>query len=203
MDKYDYFVYVNCGVSGPSAKWSTLPWTDVLTLPMEVHPTVKMTGLTMNCPTPRRRRNSLGRKGSHIQSMVYALDKIGFQLIRNVTNNVIFDCTTAQDDDSPTTRRNNIILQYEIGMSQLILQHGYGISPIIGPTIITFTNQSICQQSDYVYYHDVWKANKMSIVFGKNDSIELDDAIFIKTSRVMSPRTQQQIGYNYTFNWGQ
>ena len=51
LTSYDYFIFVNCGTSGPSAQWAQVPWTKILWEPMQHNPTIKMTGLTMNCPT--------------------------------------------------------------------------------------------------------------------------------------------------------
>jgi hypothetical protein len=67
LDEYDYFVYINCGVSGPSKYWSRHgEWISTLLGPMKTNPTVKMTGLNVNCATNRL---------AHVQSMVYALGK--------------------------------------------------------------------------------------------------------------------------------
>lgn len=62
LNQYDYFVYVNCGTSGPSRLWADLPWTDLLL--ERLNAKVKMSGLTLSCAT----------SDPHIQSMVYALD---------------------------------------------------------------------------------------------------------------------------------
>jgi hypothetical protein len=78
IDSYDYFVFANCGTTGPSRKWADLPWTDIFI--EKLTDRVKMSGLTLNC----------GTGTPHIQSMVYALDPKGLQIIKN--SNVVFDC---------------------------------------------------------------------------------------------------------------
>jgi hypothetical protein len=182
--KYDYFVYANCGTSGPSRLWAELPWTDVFIEPMKANPKIKMTGLTMNCPT--------GSPRAHIQSMMYALDRVGLSLVRDKKHDVVYDCIRNGDLKS-------IINNYEIGLSKVVLNHGYAISPIIAPTVLTRGNQSLCQLKGMKYHQDIWTTMMTTKVF--NRTLDLDETIFAKTSRIMSETTKQQIRYNYTMNW--
>ncbi|KAI2512632.1 hypothetical protein MHU86_1851 [Fragilaria crotonensis] len=118
LNLYDYFVYVNCGTSGPSRLWADLPWTDVLL--EKLNDKVKMSGLTLNC----------GSADPHLQSMVYALDREGLQIIRE--SDAVFECeealktftgppgfTHANEVDK---RDHLIISRYESGMGRILLQ---------------------------------------------------------------------------------
>ena len=182
---YDYFVYANCGTSGPSKVWAELPWTDIFIEPMKLNPKVKMTGLTMNCPS--------GFPRGHIQSMMYATDRTGLSLIRRKENGVVYRCNEHKDGVQ------SIILKYELGLSRLMMQYGYAISPIIAPTVIYRDNQTLCQHRDRKYFHDIWTTKTTTKVF--NRTLDLDETIFSKTSRIMSGATREQIGYKYRMNW--
>mmetsp|Transcript_43752 Transcript_43752/g.106095 ORF Transcript_43752/g.106095 Transcript_43752/m.106095 type:complete len:523 (+) Transcript_43752:59-1627(+) len=182
---YDYFVYANCGTSGPSKVWAELPWTDIFIEPMKLNPKVKMTGLTMNCPS--------GFPRGHIQSMMYATDRTGLSLIRRKKNGVIYRCNEHKDGVK------SVILKYELGLSRLLMQYGYAISPIIAPTVVYSDNQTLCQHKDRKYFHDIWTTKTTTKVF--NRTLDLDETIFSKTSRIMSDATREQIGYKYRMNW--
>jgi hypothetical protein len=145
IDSYDYFIYVNCGTSGPSRAWADLPWTDVLL--EKLSDKVKMSGLSINC--------EFGKP--HIQSMVYALDRVSLKLIRE-NDNVIFDCTKKLSQTlAPRPRRRRkkktltreqeiVIGEYEIGMSTLLLENGYGIASLIYPTVLFNDSTNACKQ---------------------------------------------------------
>jgi hypothetical protein len=65
---YDYFVYLNCGVTGLSPKWAHLTWIDLFL--SKLNDEMKMTGLSLNC-----------WGNPHIQSMMYALDRTGLEIV--------------------------------------------------------------------------------------------------------------------------
>jgi hypothetical protein len=77
---YDYFVYINCGMTGPSPDLRGTPWLHAFLDPLSE--TVKMSGLSVNC----FRKNS-----PHVQSMAYALDRFGLDIV--LASGSIFDCT--------------------------------------------------------------------------------------------------------------
>lgn len=180
IDSYDYFVYVNCGTSGPSKYWADLPWTDVLI--DKLNDKVKMSGLTVNCAA----------RHPHVQSMVYALDRVGLQLIKNST--AIFDCSKRSEYDNTT---KYIVRNYEFKMGALLLKHGYGLSGILNPGIVDSSNTKDCINDDH--YADMWVTHRMMKYFGR--IISLDEAVFFKTSRLTTSETAMEINYNYQVDW--
>ncbi|KAI2495952.1 hypothetical protein MHU86_18562 [Fragilaria crotonensis] len=80
---YNYFVYINCGVTGPSPQWANRPWTSVFL--QKLRDGVKMVGLTMNCAYLH----------PHVQSMMYAMDREGLQIVMD--GGAIYDCTKRKD----------------------------------------------------------------------------------------------------------
>jgi hypothetical protein len=179
LESYDYFVYVNCGTTGPSSKWADLPWTDVFI--EKLNDQVKMSGLTLYC----------GRGAPHIQSMVYALDRVVLKLIREST--VVFDCVKENKNYSTS---NYIINRYERGLSKVVLGAGYGISPIIKPTVLFETNKSRCPKHEYM---SQWTTRKMLLDFGRLP--ELHETVFIKSSRMLPPETAKEINFVLEVNW--
>jgi hypothetical protein len=135
VSSYDYFVYLNCGLTGPSSKWAKLPWTHVFL--SKLNEEIKMTGISMNC------QNS----NPHIQSMIYALDRTTLEIV--MEGGAIYDCKSDSQSSSSNRRRKStlhckIVKGYEIRMSQLILDKGFGISPILRPFMIFSHNKSKC-----------------------------------------------------------
>ena len=194
LNLYDYFVYVNCGTTGPSRLWADLPWTDVLL--DKLNAKVKMSGLTLNC----------GSSDPHLQSMVYALDREGLQIIRE--SDAVFECeealktfkgppgfTHANEVDK---RDHLIISRYESGMGRILLQKGFGISPIVRPTAVFQSNASSCQ-ADAKYNSDVWLVERMKKQFGRIP--RLDEMVFFKSTRVFPDHLAAEINYTLEVNW--
>jgi hypothetical protein len=115
---YDYFVFVNCGVTGPAPPPLPPPpgggrtgrWTSHFIRLLDN--TVKMTGLTLNCEV---------EGGEHIMSMMYAVDRIGLDVI--MKSGAIYDCLLNNDTD--------FIGSYEKKMGLAIRNAGYGLRPIV------------------------------------------------------------------------
>lgn len=181
IDSYDYFVYANCGTTGPSRKWADLPWTDVFI--EKLNDNVKMSGLTINCGGP-----------IHIQSMVYALDRTAINIIRQ--SRAIFDCIEEPLPDQKLS--HYIINRYERGMSREILSNNYGISPIINPIVFMEGNKSECDKYGDTY-RDQWMTDKMKKDFGR--VLDLEDTVFFKTSRLISKKTAEEIKFPLTHSW--
>jgi hypothetical protein len=174
---------VNCGTTGPSSKWADLPWTDVFI--EKLNDQVKMSGLSLNC----------GRGAPHIQSMVYALDRVALKLIREST--VVFDCVKEPSQQKSYLLQHYIINRYERGLSSVLFQGGYGISPILKPVVLFETNKSTCQNVDH--YKDQWLTHKMMSDFGR--VLELDETVFYKTSRILPPEAAREINFTLEVNW--
>ena len=194
LNLYDYFVYVNCGTSGPSRLWADLPWTDVLL--EKLNDKVKMSGLTLNC----------GSADPHLQSMVYALDREGLQIIRE--SDAVFECEEAlKSFTGPPgfTHANEIdkqdhliISRYESGMGRILMRKGFGVAPIVRPTVVFQSNTSSCQ-SDAKYNSDLWLVGRMKKEFGRIP--RLDEMIFFKGSRVFPDHLAAEINYTLEVNW--
>jgi hypothetical protein len=73
--------------------------------------TVKMTGLTLNCEDEQ----------VHIMSMMYAVDRIGLDVI--MKSGAVYDCLLNNDTD--------FIGSYEKKMGDAILDAGYGLRPLV------------------------------------------------------------------------
>ena len=132
IKSYDYFVFVNCGVTGPPPPPKQLLYGKKDNSPSSLHSSsssswtthftkllndqVKMTGLTLNCE---------GADAVHIQSMVYALDKVGLELVMKA--GAIYDCL------DPVSLGTDFINGYERKMGQTILNAGYSLRPLLRP----------------------------------------------------------------------
>jgi hypothetical protein len=178
---YDYFVYVNCGTSGPARKWASLPWTDVFIDKLSEQ--VKMSGISINCRGP-----------VHIQSMAFALDRVGLDIVRN--SSAIFDCVKIPPLPGQTEVRH-IINKYERGMSRVIMAHGYGIASLIKPTVIFLQNITDCRKDEN--YKDQWMTDQMNLDYGR--VLDLEETVFSKTSRVMSEGTKKELNFTLIVNW--
>lgn len=180
LDQYDYFIYVNSGVSGPSKNWATMPWTDAVLAPLDDR--VKMTGLSLNC------------KGQpHIQSMMYAVDRLGLEAIQK--SNAVFDCVKEPSPHAGMEEYMYIVNRYERGISNAVMDAGYGITSMMGPKVIVFKeNRSLC-----VRRGDRWKAKFQKKDFGR--LLDLSDTLFFKTSRFMSEATKREINFTLEANF--
>lgn len=181
IDSYDYFVYANCGTSGPARKWANLPWTDVFI--DKLSDTVKMSGLTVNCRGP-----------PHVQSMVYALDRVAIAIMKK--SRAIFDCVK-EPPNLGIKEANQIINRYERGMSREIMNAGYGVASIIKPIVLNTKSVSACRANDD--YRDQWMTNQMNTDYGR--LLDLEDTVFFKTSRIMSEATKKELNFTLEVNW--
>ena len=188
---YDYFVFANCGTTGPAPPSHTqikyqLGKGKVLLSSWTTHFTklltdqVKMTGLTLNCAQHDR---------VHIQSMVYALDRIGLQLVMDY--GCIYDCL------DPKYNETSFVNGYEKNMGLAIVGGGYSLRPLIRPrdgydvngdgksslmSIVNKTNLEecfhcteeerknatgkeleVCERKDW--YSDIWIGNRYVLLF--------------------------------------
>jgi hypothetical protein len=185
---YDYFVYINCGVTGPSPQWANRPWTSVFL--QELRDGVKMVGLTINC----------GYGHPHVQSMMYALDREGLQIVMD--GGAIYDCTKRPDHRGLRFHsfQYKIIEGYEIKLSELIVEAGYGISSVVWPTTLFRHNVTQClNKYGNDTLGDIWLGKPLMEYFGRIPS--LDDVIFFKTSRILTPETASLINYTLEVDW--
>lgn len=225
VSNYDYFVFVNCGMTGPSppsTKWPG-PWASHFTRLLD--DTVKMSGLTLNCDA--------GNGNEHMMSVVYALDRIGLDLI--MKSGAIFDCLTNEDYLSfPKEFIYGFFIEnYETKMGTVILDGGYGLRPLIPhdkSMIVTKENAGDCHPckdvaekdedktdedekkenvkverlspscGERAYYKDIWLGSRLKSVYdGRIPSLE--DVLFFKTSRYLSPEIAAKINFTDEVNW--
>ena len=185
--KYDYFVYINCGLTGPPPpSHRHRHWALSFITPLS--DTVKMTGLSVNC----FRKNS-----PHVQSMAYALDRVGLDLV--MQSGSIFDCRNSSlirpgDVQAKTFQR--IVMLYERGMSKAILQAGYGLSAIIPnwSGTVFWENRTNCTMIDK------WSNKLMRVSFGGRIP-SLEEMIFFKTSRMLPKEYAELIQYPREPHW--
>lgn len=120
----DHVVYLNCGLLGPLLpknittpkqleKWPfwTTSYTDM------INDEIKLSGLTLNCG------GKLDQFHAHVQSMLWATDKIGLRTI--LASEAIYDC---KDQLQEPNGRSNLIIRYEMGLSRAVMKAGYGIA---------------------------------------------------------------------------
>jgi len=218
VTKYDYFFFVNCGVTGPPESTNTKPWTSHFTTLLDEH--VKMTGLNLNC----RQVDYV-----HIQSMMYAVDKVGLDLI--IKSGAIFDCMQRPHNNT----LDYIVNNYEKRMGAAILNAGYALRPYIGgkDMVVTKANVKDCVPCDFYsldenkntlgntdnvnftqlipacevrnQYKDIWMEGRLRAlpVGGVGYIPRLVDVIFFKTSRWLPPNLVAKINYtgNITWHW--
>jgi len=173
---YD-FVYANCGVTGPAKEFAK-NWTSYF-IP-KLNDRIKMTGLTAECSNV-----------VHIQSMVYAVDRAGLSLIQSAP----FDCNQDERYKKLTVHAHkvgHIVNGYERKMSQLIMKNGYGIEAFLRPKQYF--------QDDKCTDRDMWLTTRLLENFGGRMP-RLQDTIFFKTSRVLTPENCKEIGYTGKIDW--
>ena len=180
LQKYDYIVYINCGMSGPFVPTPEIAWTHYFTSRLNKH--IKMTGLSLNCMKGTR---------PHVQSFAFALDRIGLQIVRKSA--AIFDCRS-MDSFSLT----ELVERYEIGMSEEILEHGYGIQSLLPPpggTTLFSYNKTLCMARDY------WYPSKIRGMFhGRMPNPQ--ETLFFKASRFLPSAHAELIKYpGGAFKW--
>ena len=153
-----------------------------------------MSGLTLNCNTGV----------PHIQSMVYALDRQGLQIIRE--SDAVFDCQKALETFTAPPGfpfRNEqdkmdslIIGRYETGMGKILLDKGFGLASIVRPITVFKYNTSNCMNEGY---GDIWLVNALATRFGRVP--RLDEIIFYKSSRVFPDHLAKEINYTLNVDW--
>jgi hypothetical protein len=176
-----------------------------------------MSGLTLNC--------EVGDRYQHMMSIVYALDRIGLDII--MKSDAIFVCLVNEVDLKKF--KSFIIDNHEFKMGQVILDDGYGLRPLIrhhkGMLVIKENagDCSPCKDDakkvedktdedekkenvlspschERAYYEDMWLGSRLKSVFdGRIPSLE--DVLFFKTSRYLTPEIAAQINYTDELNW--
>lgn len=208
--KWDYFLYVNCGMVGP--KWNgNQHWTDVFT--SRLSETTKLTGVTINMSFH-----------PHVQSFTLATDRIGIDIIKN--SDAVYDCGVHNDQSMNEEQKWKIIDQYEIGMSRKIINAGYTISSLVGALgdsfsidkedintiiersqtnsaenpLVESTEENIWDSNTenllLPYGADIWNENGLRSV-GKGGIPSWSDFVFFKASReIILPAINDEVQYD-------
>lgn len=174
---YDYFLYANCGTTGPAKEFAK-NWTSIFI--SKLNDRIKMTGLTAECAN-----------AVHIQSMVYAVDRIGLNLIQSAP----YDCNQDTGYKALTVHDHkvgHIVNNYERKMGKLIMENGYGIEAFLRPKQYFLHDKC----SD----RDLWLTARLLERY-KGRMPRLQDTLFFKTSRVLTPEIAKEIGYTGKIDW--
>ena len=179
---YDYFIYLNCGLTGPMMpkNETTIPWTSKFIDKMVGN--VTMVGISHLCSGVT----------THVQSMIYCLDKRSMKLIKE--SNCVFDCRIWNGLNLTSQESlNRIINQYERGMGRLILNRGYAITSLTRSKKITKENRNDCTD------RDLWMTARLNAEYNKIPS--LDEVMFFKTSRILTKETAEIINFTGRIWW--
>ena len=125
VSAYDYFLFVNSSVRGPyTAAYSERCWAHHFIDKMAADDEVGLVGSTINILAPgaieaRMYAQKYGGAGpfAHVQTMCYALSQ---KALRDV-------CACGFFSPAPALGKNEVIRDYEIRLSQLLLARGWNI----------------------------------------------------------------------------
>ena len=129
---------------------------------------------------------------THIQSMVFALDQVSMKII--LDSDCVYDCRPyKQINQSEIDFVNDIIGRYEVQMGQLILDKGFAIESLTRPKALTKENRDNCTDED------MWLTTRLHDIYGRIPSLE--DVLFFKTSRVLTPEVAVTINFTGSIWW--
>jgi hypothetical protein len=177
---YEYFVYLNCGMTGPAPSMRGAIWLEAFLKPLSRG--VHMSGISVNC----FRKNS-----PHVQSMAYALDRVGLEIV--LESGSIFDCKVVFAKNE-SNRFNKIVMRYERGISKAILNKGFGLASIVWPGVVFWENRTNCTLVD------PWGEENLKLRFGGRLPY-LNETIFFKSSRLLPHDIAKLIGYDKKPSW--
>ena len=181
---YDYFVYVNCGMTGPPtrAERNNVPWTYNFTSKHQ-NKDVAMSGLSHNCYS-----------WAHLQSHVYSFNRVGLEIV--LKEGAIYDCRkSATFAMGKAAITKEIIARYEMGMSRAILNRGFAIATLMRPSTLRKQDWSWCGGN----YTDIWAESKLEQEYGRLPN--LTDILFFKTSRLVPEEMRRRIKFEGKVPW--
>ena len=128
---YNYYFFINTSVCGPYLKDSNKQWTSYF---LELlNDDVKVVGTSINMHSSNKfglnseyDLTNIYNKNppySHVQSMFFCIDNEYFQHLKNIN---FFD-----EESINTENIHSIIVNKEIGLSQIALKHGWNINCIL------------------------------------------------------------------------
>jgi hypothetical protein len=178
ISNYDYFIYANCGCTGPAPRSKMQShWTQEFISRFDEK--VKLVGVSHNCYKVKDKFRP------HIQSIAYALDRKGIELIKK--SGAIYDCRKGGKT------KGSVIERYEVGMSMYLQNAGYAVRSIMRNT--TLSNYSApCEGGD------VWLTGQLKEAYGGRIP-SINETIFFKTSRVLPPEIATLINWTDPIRW--
>ena len=170
LDNYDRFIFLNDTVRGPflPTYLNKKDWVRHFTAFINIK--VKLVGSTIN----RNKIYFRKIKNDHIQSMSFATDKIGLDLL--IKNN-IFNKKLCIDKMKES--KWNYISEFEIRMSEIILSNGYNIKSL-----------QFCEI----------KVDPQHLLFYNWTTINPLEIMFIKTNRINNKIVQNYSIWNLPYN---
>eukprot|EP00980_Cylindrotheca_fusiformis_P015650 scaffold4502_cov121-Cylindrotheca_fusiformis.AAC.2 len=151
-----------------------------------------MAGLSINCGLIELNSKTQLYNKTHVQSMAFALDKIGLGIIQ--TSGVVYDChknSTAMIMKD----RVDLVDRYEIGMSRAILQSNYSITAWFSSGN-DFHPKPVIYSSTMGDCHDIWNVRHLRIhSLGCPSKSPSCNLTFFKTSRLIPPDISKEVGF--------
>ena len=171
---YDAYIFVNSSVRGPFLpSYYFSKWYEIFTLRLSeccamAGSTINLLSVDSGYSRAFKEKFNFDPPYIHVQTMAYALSSDGFSLL---LSKGFFD---APEDLS----KNDVILRYEILLSQLLLNNGFNISSIL-PTYEIFS----ISKRDLKYPGTTTAGDPMkkSAFYGR--TLSPLDCVFIKTNR--------------------
>ena len=178
IEMYSSFIFLNCGILGPlSALQHKQPTINDLNnvnndkyrillqrkneinklwienFISHINDKVKLVGISMNC------KGQFKVKQAHVQSMIWATDLEGLNLIR--VSGAIYDCGKSLEKGTFKDKmkaRKELINKYELGLSAVILEKGYLIKSLHPKQQLLF--HSMNSTKNYpTLCRDIWDRN--------------------------------------------
>jgi len=183
----EHVVFLNCGLLGPllpkkiktrkqleKVPFWTTRYTDM------INNEIKLSGLTINCG------GKMNQNHAHIQSMLWATDKIGLQVV--LDSSAIYDC---KNQLSKREGRDQLIARYELGLSRAVMQEGYAIASHLPTQPGTFVWQNATLNANNTEYpkwcSDLWYKEKLAGNVGK------EGLLFYKSSREYPKKLEKHV----------
>jgi len=180
-NNYDKFAYMNCGTAGPHQDYET-HWLDIMFA--HLSETVKMTGLSINC-------HCFGKTVPHIQSMVFATDRTGLDVIRDIPFDCEADPVYTNLTDSKA-RMIHIVKNYECKMGRSLLNAGFGLQSMLQTQPVHAVEQ--CK------HYDFWTPETMRRAFKEYPTFQ--ELMFFKSSRFATRDVMSELHFSRLEIWG-
>jgi len=169
--KYDYYFFLNTSVCGPYLHDNSKKWTEYF-IELFNKDDIKIVGTSINiCNYPTYKPAYADKNfGSHVQSMFFCLNREYFEYLQSIDY--------FNEEKLNTLTMPELIMQYEIGMSQIALNKGWNINCILSKykdldyrTLDENSNEASVGYYGDPYYEGSYFGNtidKYEVIFFKN-----------------------------------